>query len=37
MAKTADTVRRTVNLDRQYCFEMTEKLKKWYQEQKEAK
>jgi hypothetical protein len=34
--KPADPERKMVNLNRQYCFEMTEKLKKWYKEEKTA-
>jgi hypothetical protein len=34
--KPADPIRKMVNKDRQYCFTMTEKLKKWYSEQKSA-
>ena len=32
----ADPVRKMVNGERQYCFKMTDKLKKWYEEQKIA-
>jgi hypothetical protein len=34
--KPADPIRKMVNKDRQYCFAMTDKLKKWYSEQKIA-
>jgi hypothetical protein len=34
--KPADPERKMVKGERQYCFEMTEELKKWYQEQKVA-
>jgi hypothetical protein len=32
----ADPVRKMVNGERQYCFKMTEKLKRWYREEKIA-
>ena len=34
--KVTDPVRKMVKSERQYCYEMTEKLKKWYEEQKIA-
>jgi hypothetical protein len=32
----ADPVRKMVNGERQYCFRMTDKLKRWYREEKIA-
>jgi hypothetical protein len=34
--KPEDTVRKMVNSDKRYCHLMTEKLKKWYQEERTA-